>query len=65
MALFEERRQARIAASFEVHDPSVPINCVDCGEIVTEERLNAYPRTRRCTPCAADVERRYRDGSLP
>lgn len=64
MALFEEQRQARIAASFRLYDPSLPINCVDCGEIVPEARLQAYPRTRRCQPCASDVERRYRAGEM-
>lgn len=62
MALFEEQRQARIAESMRGYDPSLPINCVDCSEIVPVERLEAYPRTRRCQPCASDVERRYRDG---
>ena len=56
MALFEEQRQARIAESMRGYDPSLPINCVDCSEIVPVERLVAYPRTRRCTSCASEVE---------
>lgn len=34
------------------------VNCVDCGEDIPEARLKAMPRTKRCAPCAADVERR-------
>lgn len=61
MARFEEeQRQRRIAESMRGYDPSLPVNCVDCGEIVSSERLEAYPHTRRCTPCAADVEASYR-----
>lgn len=61
MALFEEeQRRQRIAASFVLYDPSKPIDCVDCGELVSADRLEAYPRTRRCTSCAAEIERSYR-----
>lgn len=60
-ALFvEEQRRARIAESMRGYDPSLPVNCVDCAEIIPEARLQAYPRTRRCQPCASDVERDYR-----
>lgn len=65
MALFEEgQRKARIAESMRPYDPSEPINCVDCSEIVPVERLLAYPRTRRCQPCASDVELRYSKGGM-
>jgi len=37
--------------------PVEPIDCVDCGERVPVARLRLNPRTRRCTPCASDVER--------
>lgn len=64
MALFEEsQRQARIASSLRVFDPSLPVQCVDCGSDVPEARLRAYPRTRRCVDCAAEVERHYRERS--
>ncbi len=57
MALFEkEQCQARIAESMRGYDPSLPINCLECAEIIPEDRLKAYPRTRRCQPCASDVE---------
>lgn len=56
----EEARQARIAESLRGYDPEAPVNCVDCGEIVSAERLRLQPHTRRCVPCAADVERAYR-----
>lgn len=61
MALFDEQRRARIAQSMRGYDPGLPVNCVDCGEIVPPARLEAYPRTRRCQPCAAEVERGYRE----
>lgn len=61
MALFEEqRRQQRIAESRKPYDPDLPVDCFDCGMPVTAARLQAYPRTRRCTPCAALVEASYR-----
>lgn len=57
MARFEEQqRQARIAESMRGYDPALPVNCVDCGEDVPKARLEAYPHTRRCQPCASDVE---------
>lgn len=59
-ALFEQQRRDRIAQSMRGYDPSLPVNCVDCSEIVPPERLEAYPHTRRCVGCAADVERGYR-----
>lgn len=34
------------------------LDCVDCGEPIPPERLQAMPRTRRCQPCASEVERR-------
>jgi RNA polymerase-binding transcription factor DksA len=37
--------------------PIEPIDCVDCGVVVPLERLRLNPRTRRCTPCAHDIER--------
>lgn len=59
MALFEEqRRQARIAESLRPHDPAAPIDCLECGEPVSVERQRAYPHTRRCAACAAELEQR-------
>ena len=64
MAKLEEQlqaeRQRRIAMSMHGYDPSKPVNCTDCGEIVSQRRLEAYPHTRRCTKCASEVERSYR-----
>lgn len=60
MAQFEARR-ARFAESLRGYDPSQPVHCVDCGEVVPPARLAAYPRTRRCVGCAAEVERYYRE----
>ena len=61
-ALFdEEQRRARIAESMRGYDPGVPVDCMDCGVIVPAARLEAYPRTRRCQPCACKVERDYRE----
>ncbi|MGH8040347.1 MAG: TraR/DksA C4-type zinc finger protein [Stenotrophomonas sp.] len=31
---------------------------MDCSEPIPSERLQAVPRTRRCQPCAGEVERR-------
>lgn len=33
-------------------------DCLDCGEPIPSERLQAVPLTRRCQPCAGEVERR-------
>ena len=63
MAQFEDGlRQQRIAESMRPHDPSAPVKCADCGVLVDRRRLAAYPRTRRCTPCASAIERRYANG---
>lgn len=62
MAQFEEQqRQARIVESRRVFDPSMPVHCVDCGERIHKQRLAAFPRTRRCVDCAAEVERAYQE----
>lgn len=62
MAQFEEQqRQRRMAESLRPFDPSLPIHCVDCGETVSPQRLAAYPRTRRCVACAAEVERYFKE----
>lgn len=52
----EQARQRRIAESMRPYDPSLPVNCVECGEEIPAERLKNYPHTRRCTPCASDIE---------
>jgi RNA polymerase-binding transcription factor DksA len=63
-AEFEEaQRLRRIAESMRGYDPTRPVNCLECGEDVPEERLKAQPHTRRCALCAADVERAYREGA--
>ncbi|MFC3716820.1 TraR/DksA C4-type zinc finger protein [Luteimonas soli] len=61
MALFEQQRLQRIAESMRPRDPNVPVDCIDCGEIIRAERLEAYPHTRRCTRCSALVEQGYRE----
>ena len=53
----EQARVRRIAESMKPCDPSLPINCVECGEDVDPARLAALPHTRRCTSCASEVER--------
>lgn len=61
MAMLEEQqRQQRIADSHVLHDPARPVDCFDCGEPIPPARLKAYPRTGRCTPCAALIEASYR-----
>ena len=32
------------------------LQCVECGELIGEERLKAVPRTVRCVECASDTE---------
>lgn len=60
MARFEEQqRQRRMTEGMRPFDPSRQVHCVDCGEVVPPARLAAYPRTRRCQPCAAEVERAW------
>lgn len=63
MERFEaERARERLRVeSMRPFDPSLPINCVDCGEVVPQTRLKALPHTRRCAGCAHEVERRYRE----
>lgn len=57
-----QQAQARaIAESMKPYDPTLLVNCVDCGEDVSPERMKAMPRTRRCAECAAEVERGYRE----
>ena len=62
MARFEEeQRRKRIAESYLGYDPRLPVTCLECSEEIPKDRLEAYPHTRRCQPCASDVERGYRD----
>jgi RNA polymerase-binding transcription factor DksA len=58
MALFEQQHRQLYRAP-EGAFPSAALNCLDCGEIIPEERVRAMPRTVRCADCAADVERRW------
>lgn len=44
------------AAREPVAPPTHPVDCVDCGERIPPLRLQLNPRTRRCTPCASDIE---------
>lgn len=60
MAQFQAQ-QARLVESLQGYDPRLPVQCVDCGEDVPEARLRAFPRTRRCVDCAAEVERQHRE----
>ena len=56
MHLFEDGLKAR---RIPVEPGSIQvIQCLDCGDDVSVERQLAVPRTRRCTRCAAEVERR-------
>lgn len=52
----EQARLARVAESFKGYDPTVPIDCLECGDPVPLERSERYPHTRRCTACASDLE---------
>lgn len=52
----EEAHRARIAESMKPYDPSLPVDCLDCGARVPPERTERYPHTRRCTACASDIE---------
>lgn len=36
----------------------VQMNCIECGELIPTRRMQLNPRTRRCTDCASEVERR-------
>lgn len=49
-----EREQVR-AALARIEDGSYG-RCVDCGEQIAEERLEARPEAARCLPCQAKLE---------
>jgi DnaK suppressor protein len=53
MELFQRKRTMQTG-----EPPTMEINCVDCGEIIPPARLVAMPRTKRCMPCASEVELR-------
>lgn len=56
----QREREARIAESMRGFDPTLPLYCDDCGEQIPPERLAAYPRANRCTPCSAAKEAEFR-----
>ena len=56
----QREREQRIAESMRGHDPTLPLYCDDCGEQIPAERLAAYPRASRCTPCATAKEAELR-----
>lgn len=58
--LAERRREQLIAESMRGFDPTLPLYCDDCGEQIPPERLAAYPKANRCTPCSAAKEAAYR-----
>lgn len=58
MELFQQSRQRYQAPDSAWARRSDEIHCVDCGESIPPERLAAMPHTKRCRPCASDVERR-------
>lgn len=57
-ALAAHQARQRPLMSVVARDPATPLNCVDCGEIIPPQRLQELPYTRRCTPCASDIEGR-------
>lgn len=59
MELFQQQRQERFAAEkARAFSREQVRHCLDCGEEITGERLNAVPGAVRCTRDAARVERR-------
>lgn len=50
--VFQQGRAQQEAIAPEHRD------CLDCGEPIPSQRLRTVPRTRRCQPCAREVERR-------
>ena len=56
----QREREQRIAESMRGFDPTIPLYCDDCGEQIPPERLAAYPKANRCTPCSAKKEAEYR-----
>lgn len=58
MEIFQKGRQQGASYAAQMREATIGINCVDCGEIIPEARLQAMPRTLRCVKCAADVEGR-------
>lgn len=58
MEVFQQTRPRHQAPDGAWARRSGDINCVDCAEIIPQERLAAMPHTKRCVRCAADVERR-------
>lgn len=32
------------------------LDCIECGEAIPAGRLALFPRTRRCTRCASELE---------
>lgn len=39
--------------------------CVECGETVSPERLQAFPSASRCRPCQEDYERSHAGNATP
>lgn len=53
-------RLAAAAAGNPIPLARAPIesrDCIECGERIPPLRLQLNPNTRRCTPCASDIER--------
>lgn len=57
----ERERHARIAESMTPHDPSKPLHCKECGELIDAARLRAQPCALRCLRCGELEEKRYRE----
>ena len=57
MALFEQQRRDRIAASFRPRIPDEEARCCDCHQLIGVKRLKAQPCASRCTQCAENLER--------
>jgi DnaK suppressor protein len=53
------QRTEVLAALARIDDGSYG-RCVDCGNMVPEERLEARPATARCVPCQGKRDRRRR-----
>lgn len=54
------REQALAAALTTRPAPEGPVpatlDCIECGESIPSGRLALFPRTRRCTRCASEIE---------
>jgi len=62
--MYQEQTRTRVLQNLQMKPQNIPIpthrECIDCGDPIPQERLQARPGSVRCIDCQERKERRDR-----